>query len=322
MFERGSHDAAVEFHHAPPHSNWISWKNEKRKRKKQLKLATLHKYVVDRQSKAYKCACVRVWKRMEKVDHSTWIKHKWTCTQCRKNRIKVNHLRLVTSALTRTTANRIGHIQPTNIRTIVFHFSGAFVWMWPSIRYANNLNSVFESLDSSTRIDAAAASPIVLVVPDSNFNIQLVDINAHTTHSTANEQSSTKQKKHTHTIECAEYDGRWSMPGMPQPGIVNIDVWIEYLWECECGRPRDLNITFVFFFFSFNSTFNFSHRSDCKIQYRNRAFHFFVSQRTSCFFRGHRAIFICTGRMTKKAIEMKILLFSSFRWNASRTTRT
>lgn len=60
---------------------------------------------------------------------------------------------------------------------------------------------------------------------------------------------------------------RWSMEHAAATQrtfrIVNIDVWIEYLWECECGRPRDLNITF----FVFICMFNFFRFSDCEIRF-------------------------------------------------------
>lgn len=189
---------------------WKSWlgliTHQLKEWKKQLKLAAWSVLAL------IKPKCLYVWKKKgEKIDHAIWIKHKWTYTQSgRQKREKKSY-----KSQSLETGNKRArlHEQRQTATSATssfdcFHFSGALFGFGHRMRYANNSNSVFESLDGYTD----SMLPQLTQMPDSNFNIRLADINAHTTHA-ANEQKSREcvvwEKK---AIESAERDGRWSMP--------------------------------------------------------------------------------------------------------------
>lgn len=132
-----------------------------------------------------KCFCVD--EEGKKIDHAIWIKHKWTYIQSgRQKRAKKSYKSQ--SLETGNKRARLHEQQQTATSATssrLFSLLWRFVWIWPS-------NAICKQFEFRVRITwwlnrfDAAATP---AMPDSNFNIRLADINAHTTHA-ANEWKS------------------------------------------------------------------------------------------------------------------------------------
>lgn len=92
-------------------------------------------------------------------------------------------------ALTPTTANRSGRIQPANsqYRTRLFFTSLALLFGFGHQYDVQTIRIPCSNHLMATRVGGSA-------MPDSNFNIQLADINAHTTHSERTEVEKKKQQ--------------------------------------------------------------------------------------------------------------------------------
>lgn len=217
-------------------SNWISWRNEQEKR--QLKLAAAH-------SGTNTSSLVKPkWRRKKekKVDHPIWIKHKWTWapTEWWKNekRIKVNHLRLGTSA--RLHQPQRTAVAASNQPTAnIVHDCFSLLWRFCLDLAINTMCKQFGfRVQITWWLHESAAPQCPTQISIFNWLILMH------TRRIANEQKSRKKNSNW------KRGIRWPMEHAAAKQrafrIVNIDVWIEYLWECECGRPRDLNITSFF----------------------------------------------------------------------------
>lgn len=132
-------------------------------------------------------------------------------------------------------------------------------------------------------------------MPDSNFNIQLADINAHTTHSERTEVERKKKQQLKARNSIADGTCRSQTACIPHRKYRCLN-WIFMrvrVWQAAW---------FEYHFFFFIPMFNFFRISDYKIRHQIRTVLFFFSSVCRCehhvFLEG-RSIFICTGRMTK-----------------------
>lgn len=145
-------------------------------------------------------------RRRKRVDHSIWIKHKWTCTSssAAKNRRKKSHKSqsLETGNKRAYTNNREPHRpHPANqYRRFCLDLAINTICKQFEIPCSNHLMA-------TRRFDVAAA-PLQCPTQISIFN-WLILMHTRRTVNDAQVAGVWERKK---TIEIAEYDGRWSMP--------------------------------------------------------------------------------------------------------------